>query len=68
MGALVQATLVAYDLAWVQCGSSPARWLSLGTIEASTTEILRFLGGGIISVLNGETGVRRKIGHGVHDL
>jgi len=66
MSALVQATLVADDLAWVQCGPSPAWWLSLGTIETSTTKILRFLGGGIISVLNRETGMRRKIGHGVH--
>jgi len=66
MSTLVQATLVADNLAWVQCGTSPAWWLSLGTIEASTTKILCFLGSGIIGVLNGETGMRRKIGHGVH--
>ena len=66
MSTFVQAALVADNLAWIQCGPSPAWWLCLGTIEASTTKILRFLGGGIISVLNGETGMRGKIGHGMH--
>jgi hypothetical protein len=65
MSPLVQAALVADNFAGIQCGLSPALWLSLGTIETSTTKVLRFLGGGIIGTLNGETGMRRKIGHEV---
>ena len=66
MSTLVQAALAADSLAQIQCGPSPARWPGLGIIEASTTKILCFLGGGIINVPNGETGMRRKIGHGMH--
>jgi hypothetical protein len=66
MSALIQTTFVADDLAWIQGGASPAWWLSLGTIEASATKILSFLRGGIISMLNGETRVRREIGHRMH--
>jgi hypothetical protein len=68
MSPLVQAALkalVADKFSGIQCGLYPALWLSLGTIGASTTEMLRFIKGGIIRMLNRETGMRRKIRHGV---
>lgn len=63
MRPLVQATLVADNLAWVQSRPSPAWWLSRVTVEATATEILRLFRGGIIRVLHWQPGVRRKVRH-----
>ena len=64
MGALVEATLVADDLAGVEGGAAPRGGLCGMAVEAATTEILGLLRGGIVSVLDGETGVGGEIGHG----
>ena len=57
MGALVETALVADDLAGVEGGATPRGGLCGVTVEAATTEILGLLRGGVVSVLDGETGV-----------
>jgi hypothetical protein len=66
MSLLVLATLVTDTFARIQCELSLVLWLSLGTIEISMTKVC-FFKGGFISMLNGKTSIRRKIGHKVHD-
>jgi hypothetical protein len=63
--ALVEATLVADDLARIESRTSPTRGLGLRAIETPATKVLCLLGGSIIGVLDRKT-VMRKIGHGVH--
>jgi hypothetical protein len=66
MSPLILAALVTDTFARIQCELFLVSWLSLGTIEILMTKV-HFFKGGSISMLNGETGMRRKIGHEVHD-
>jgi hypothetical protein len=66
MSPLVLAALVTDTFARIQCELSLVSWLSLGTIETSMMKV-HFFKGGFISMLNGETSIRRKIGHEVRD-
>jgi hypothetical protein len=66
MSPLVLAALVMDTFARIQYELSLVLQLSLGTIEASMMKV-RFFKGSIVNMLNGETGMRRKIGHGMRD-
>ncbi len=58
MRALVQATLVAHDLARVERGAAPRGRLGGVAVEAAAAEVLRLLARGVVGVLHGQARVR----------
>jgi len=57
MSALIQATLVTDNFAWVKGGSAPAGGLGGVTVEATSTKILSLFGSGIVCMHHGEGGM-----------
>ena len=54
VGALVEAALIADDLAGVEGGAAPRGWLGGVAVEAAATEVLGLLAGGVVCVLDGD--------------
>jgi hypothetical protein len=61
MCALVETALVADDFAGIESRSTPRGRLGGVTVETPAAKILGLLGCGVICVLNGETGMGRKV-------
>ena len=61
MRALVQAALVAHDLARVERRAPPGRGFGGVTVVTPATEVLRLLGRGVVGVLDGDGGVRGHV-------
>ncbi len=61
MRALVQATLVAHDLARVERRAAPRGRLGGVTVEAAAAEVLRLLARGVVGVLHGQARVRGHV-------
>jgi hypothetical protein len=64
VGALVKAALVADDFAGVEGWTAPRRGLCCVAIEAATTEVLGFLWGCVVCVLDWESCMWGEVGHG----